>query len=362
MKTHGALGWVWFYLVTMPLFAVGHALRWVLIGGFESLFGRGYKARNDLVDAVYKDCVDRPADQGVRLPWVNSGEPLTEVLNGSGRLYAYIAVANGWFGLAEKISGQSRKYRYYYRRDLTGNWFAEIWSIWRSGFWAAFLALPYYKWATQVASGREMAGNDHYGLILLVSGLLLMLFFMPRAVLGRGTHLASISLVNGSGFGSYGCAQVINWVAGLAGVSYVWMAFGLDWNLSASLGFLGNKVSSVFLACFDLSGGRTISSVLFDAGGFLVALPAFGMAVVIIPAAFFWFASLRFLALRNAKAQLLALPYSNLQKELFDGSNFDEVSSMAAPQIALGGLLYALAVYGLVLFPVTASVIRFVFG
>lgn len=81
--------------------------------------GVGFKPRNDLVELVYKgDCVEKPVNVGVRLPWVNSGESKTDVLGDSGRLYAYLAIANNWFGLAEKVTGKGgsakREYRYYY--------------------------------------------------------------------------------------------------------------------------------------------------------------------------------------------------------------------------------------------------------
>lgn len=39
----------------------------------------------------------------------------------------------------------------------------------------------------------------------------------------------------------------------------------------------------------------------------------FGMAWTVIPAAAFWYASLRFMAARNAKAQLEALPFNSTQ-------------------------------------------------
>lgn len=359
-------GAVWFFGVVLPLQVVGQLLRWVLLGWFDSLTGRGYKPRNDLVDAVYKQCVELPAGQTVRLPWINTGKTLTEVLDNSGRLYAYIAVANGWFGLAEKVTGQgsaeSRSYRYYYRRDLTGNWFAEIWSVWKSGFLTAVLALPFYKWATEVAAGRNMGGNEHYGLLLLVSGLLLILFFLPRAILGRGTHLASIGLVNGAGFGSYGCAQLINWMAGLAGVSYVWMAFGLDWDFGATWDFMVALAAGLvhsFAEFASMNGWLYEFSML---AVWVVIGVLFGLACAIIPAAFFWFVSLRFHAVRNAVACLEALPYSQNQANMFEGSNFQHASSITAPQIALGGVLYLLALYGYVLYPVTSSVLGLFFS
>lgn len=359
-------GAVWFFGVVLPLRVVGQLLRWVLLGWFDSLTGRGYKSRNDLVDAVYKQCVELPAGQTVRLPWINTGKTLTEVLDNSGRLYAYIAVANGWFGLAEKVTGQgsteNRSYRYYYRRDLTGNWFAEIWSVWKSGFLAAVLALPFYKWATEVAAGRNMEGNEHYGLFLLVSGLLLILFFLPRAILGRGTHLVSIGLVNGAGFGSYGCAQLMNWVAGLAGVSYVWMAFGLDWDSSASVMYLLSMGSEVWNGYLSWANNYGWFSMVLQVGFSVFLVPLIGVAFVLVPVAFFWFVSLRFWAVRKARGELEALPYSQSQAQMFEGSNFQYCAGYVAPQITVGGLVYLLALYGYVLYPVTSSISSWFFN
>lgn len=83
--------------------------------------------------------------------------------------------------------------------------------------------------------GRPLGG--HEGGLLLVAGTLLVLFFLPRAILGRGIHVSVINLVNGSWFGGYSCTQVINWCAVLAGISYIWLALGAGVDLSASYGY-----------------------------------------------------------------------------------------------------------------------------
>lgn len=351
-KFVGAAGAVWFFAVVLPINALFEVLRFATVGVFDSFTGRGFKPRNDLVDEVYGQCVNLPANEGVRLPWVNTDQKQTRVLMASDRLYAYVAMANGWFGLAEKVTGkganQKRTYRYYYRRSMAGNWFAEVWSVWRSAFWATILAVPFVGW---MLNPHRMEGSSEYGLILLVAGLLLIVFFLPRAILGRGVHLTTISLVNVAG-GGYGCAQIINWVAGLAGISYVWVAFGLEWDLAASLGIWHDD--SVQGTVEGLYGVAIIC-------GLLVGMILFGMAMVLLPAAFFWYVAMIYHANRVAAAQLRALPFNKIQAGMFEGSAFQEQSSFTAPQIAFGGLLYVLAC-AFVLGPVLISVIEFFSG
>ncbi|MCF6783406.1 hypothetical protein [Stutzerimonas stutzeri] len=341
----------WFFAAVLPVQLLGAFLRWFM----ASLFGFGYKPRNDLVDGVYNECIELPVDKAVRLPWVNSGEKTTKVLGASERLYAYVAVANGWFGLAERVTdkgsfNEKRSYRYYYRRSLTGNWFAEIWSIWKSAFWATVLGVPFFNW---MLNQPRLESSDQYGLILLVAGLLLIVFFLPRAILGRGTHLSAISLINTGKGGNmeYGCAQVINWIAGLGGISYVWVAFGLEWNVEASLAFLSDLAGILNISDTYREWGLqwTLAHPFMLVGGVL-----FFMVMVLIPAFFFWYVALSYRAERKAYAQLRALPLNQTQVSLFEGSAFQEVSSFAAPQIAFGGLLYLLMTLG-VLGPVIRS-------
>lgn len=357
----------YYLMVVAPLRLLGALLRYVSYGFIVDLFGFGYRPRNDMIDGVYKDCIELPENKVVRMPWVNTGAEKSKLMGRSDRLYAYLAISKGWFGLAEKVTGkggrgEKRRYRYYYRRSLTGNWFAEIWSIWKSAFWATVLGVPFFNW---MLNQHRLESSDHYGLILLVAGLLLIVFFLPRAILGRGTHLAAISLINTeSGTShSYGFAQIINWIAGLGGISYVWVAFGLEWNAGASLGFLvdlfplGNESNFVTIGeVYEKPAG--ISDYLLAAVAYpavLAAMVLFYMAMVLIPAAFFWYVAMSYQAVRGAYAHLSGMYISDTQSKLFEGSEFQDVYSTAAPQIAFGGLLYLLTTIW-VLGPVLLSV------
>lgn len=81
------------------------------------------------------------------------------------------------------------------------------------------------------------------------------------------------------------------------------------------------------------------------------------MACVLTAAAFFWYASLRFHAYRNAADQLRALPFTQGQANMFEGSSFQSLSNLTAPQVAFGALLY-----GLLNLAVLSPVLRSVWG
>lgn len=83
-----------------------------------------YKACNEVLQKLYADCCSAPAEQAVRAPWgVN--------LNGTGRFAAVAAIENGLLGVARNSTG---KYKTYYRSNFAGNWFFEMWGVWRSSF------------------------------------------------------------------------------------------------------------------------------------------------------------------------------------------------------------------------------------
>ncbi|WP_326430287.1 hypothetical protein VQ574_21430 (plasmid) [Stutzerimonas frequens] len=269
--------------------------------------------------------------------------------------------------MAVKSRGQGfsmqRSYRYYYRRNLTGNWFAEIWSVPKSGLISAALAIPFVDIARDVmrgstfvktdyfSIGQQMELQGHEGLMLLVSGLLLVACFLPRAILGRGAHFAAISMIQPGGVGGYGCAQVINWGAAMAGLSYLWLAAGQSWEVDAVVRFATTEVLSVaenIVAIYAQSGIRILVIPLVAAVG-----ATFGMAWTIIPAAAFWYVSLRFMSARKAKAKLETLPFNSLQAAMYIGSDFERLAELRAPQITLGYLIYCGALVGFVLYPIS---------
>ncbi|HGN2597870.1 TPA: hypothetical protein ACKR32_004942 [Pseudomonas aeruginosa] len=354
----GLLGSVWSG-VSLPLYIVWTVVVRIASSVRDFFWPRGYKPCNELADTFVEECANRPAGQAVRLPWVDSSAVSSMLMNNTGRLLSYVAIASGWFGVAVKETGKGyavkRSYRYYYRRSLTGNWFAEIWSVPKSGFVSAVLAIPLVDMARDVMKGHA---HGHEGLLLLVSGLLLVICFMPRAILGRGTHFAAMAPINGGALGGYGCAQVINWGAALGGLSYLWLAMGAEWNLSAVVIHFSDLLAN-FADRFDTTianKGLLLTAVLIPLH--YIALALIGMAWTVIPAAAFWYVSLRFMAARKVKAQLEALPFNENQAAMYDGSDFEKVAELRAPQVLLGFLVYIGVLLGVVLYPITSSIAR----
>ncbi|MFC4862333.1 hypothetical protein ACS8MQ_14435 [Pseudomonas sp. MAHUQ-62] len=361
------LGVVWSYGVSLPLYVMWNIALSSVKAAFEFLYPRGHRPCNELIDAFVEECANRPAGQSVRLPWVDSSATHSLVMNNTGRLLSYVAIASGWFGVAVKNSGTKyrpkRTYRYYYRRSLTGNWFAEIWSVSKSGFIAAALTIPFVDMARDVMRGRTFAKQDSFsigewvplpgyeGLLLLMAGLLLVICFLPRAILGRGTHFVAIAPVNGGAFGGYGCAQIINWAAAMAGLSYLWLAMGAEWNVGAVVSFITSGFSAFVSEC--------MASMVDPGPQVLLMIPLvvtvgtlFGVAWTVIPAAAFWYVSLRFIAARNAKAQLEALPFNSTHAAMYLGSDFEKLAELRAPQVTLGYLVYIGLMVGIILYPI----------
>ena len=361
------LGAVWSYGVSLPLYVMWNLIVSSVMAAFDFVYPRGYRPCNELADAFVEECANRPAGQSVRLPWVDSSATHSLVMNNTGRLLSYVAIASGWFGVAVKNSGTQyqpkRTYRYYYRRSLTGNWFAEIWSVPKSGFIAAALAIPCVDMARDMMRGRTFVKQDSFsigewvplpgyeGLMLLMAGLLLVICFLPRAILGRGTHFAAIAPINGGAFGGYGCAQVINWAAAMAGLSYLWLAMGAEWDVGAVVSFISSGFSafaSEFMASMAEQGLQVLLMIpVVIAVGIL-----FGMAWTVIPAAALWYVSLRFIAARNTKAQLEALPFNSTQAVMYLGSDFEKLAELRAPQVTLGYWVYMGLMVGIILYPI----------
>lgn len=353
----GFLGSVW-HGVQLPLYIVWAVVVRVASSVRDFFWPRGYKPCNELADAFVDACANSPAGQTVRLPWVDSSAVSSAVMNNTGRLLSYVAIASGWFGVAVKETGKGqalkRSYRYYYRRSLTGNWFAEIWSVPKSGFVSAVLAIPFVDMARDVMKGHA---HGYEGLFLLVSGLLLTICFMPRAVLGRGTHFAAIAPINSTVRGGYGCAQVINWGAALGGLSYLWLAIGAEWNVAAAVDHCADVLAKLWWMTGNEYEQDGLLMAVFMTPVSVVLGSLYGMAWTVIPAAAFWYVSLRFLEARKAKARLEAMSFNSNQAAMYSGSSFEDVAELRAPQVALGFLVYIGVVLGVILYPITSVIV-----
>ncbi|EPS1798721.1 hypothetical protein ACM7LV_00490 [Pseudomonas aeruginosa] len=78
----------------------------------------------------------------------------------------------------------------------------------------------------------------------------------------------------------------------------------------------------------------------------------FGMAWTVLPAAAFWFVSLRFIAARSAKTKLESLPFNSIQAAMYRGSDFERAAELVAPQVTLGYLVYIGLTVGIILYPI----------
>ncbi|MBC7198339.1 MAG: hypothetical protein H5U32_03720 [Pseudomonas balearica] len=361
----GFIGAVWSWGVSLPAFVVRSLLARGAGAFIDFIWPRGYKPCNEMLDPFVDACANRPAGEGVRVPWVDSDAGERVVLNNTGRLLSYISIVNGWFGLAVKEVGggvnAKRQYRYYYRRSLAGNWFAEIWSVPKSGLIAGGLTVPLLYPASNVFQGKASAAPED-GLLLLISGLLLVVCFLPRAILGRGIHFSAIAPINGGLYGGYGCAWLINWLAGLGGLSFLFIAMAAEWNVGAVMNLIASGVAAYW---GEIQEGIREGDIFNTIGFVVVGIPvsaALGCLVAIasmaVPVGAVWYVSLRFLAARQAKAQLEALPFNATQEAMYLNSDLQHVAEARMPQIALGYLVYLAGLFGFVLHPITVWVIR----
>ena len=137
----------------------------------------------------------------------------------------------------------------------------------------------------------------------------------------------------------------------MAGLSYLWLAMGAEWDVRAVVSFIISGFSafaSEFMASMVDPGPQVLLMIpVVIAVGIL-----FGMAWTVIPATAFWYASLRFIAARSTKAQLEALPFNSTQAAMYLGSDFEKLAELRAPQVTLGYWVYIGLMVGIILYPI----------
>lgn len=298
--------------------------------GITDFFGIGYKPCNELADKVLNECLHGKASQSVPLPWAR-GRALTN----TGKLNAIAAIAGNVFGVAKKGEGARAKYKCYYRRDMTGNWFAEIWGLWKT----AFIAAPMFYIATELGPyllRSIRTGNPYPGenLTLFLLGILMVLMFLPRALLAFGCQLQAASTAGYNGEFS----GVIALPMGILGANLAIFGLFQEWDLGAFLDLFWKGLSFVFVH----NNFRSIFSLcwmfLIYAGGLVVA------------AWFFWMVSLRSFALNNIVAVFGRNnfePTTNFEElcrdtehvRVLDGTRGD-------PRVALAAIIYVFGILG----------------
>ena len=123
----------------------------------------------------YQDCtnlindtalaVAKSPSSAIRVPWA------PKLLGGEARVLLLLAQRYGLLGLTRKGDGAKQAFKYYYSRSATGNWFAEIWPMWKVTVWFSVLSfLGFGCYAKRSAAG------------CLAVGIALLLAFGPRAI------------------------------------------------------------------------------------------------------------------------------------------------------------------------------------
>ncbi|EPN9800001.1 hypothetical protein ACT5AY_001468 [Pseudomonas aeruginosa] len=139
-----------------------------------------YKACNEVLGKIFKDCVNSPENTNIPTPW-------GVVLNGTGRFAAVAATAHNLVGVAKNEKG---KYKIYYGSKNAGNWFFEIWSLWKSSL--VFFVYSYLYWEFAFSGLHAL---QTYGLLTL--GAIGLLLFGGRTAFCQ-RHLP-VGLIAGGG-------------------------------------------------------------------------------------------------------------------------------------------------------------------
>lgn len=123
-----------------------------------------FKPCNDMLDAAAQAVRVNP-QSSVSLPWSGGS------LGVESKILVSLANRYGAMGVASKGEGALRKFKFYYSRESTGNWFTEVWPMWKVSVWFVsllFFAVGFYQMNT--------------GAGCFVVGALLLMAFGPRAV------------------------------------------------------------------------------------------------------------------------------------------------------------------------------------
>ncbi|WP_122377757.1 hypothetical protein [Pseudomonas cannabina] len=288
-----------------------------------TLLGFGFKPANNEADQVLTRCLNEPAGNAVSVPWLGQ-----EGLNRTGRLAAIASIAGGSFGLAKK----GNAYKFYYRRALAGFRFAEIWTIWKS---AAFAA-PLVVCAMSVADGRSGAA----AFAQFVVGFLTTILFLPRGLLGVGTHFSAAAT---TGKASYGPSGVLNLAMGLYGMTAVITSSVKNWDIQ---GFAqAFAAGEMYLAN---------NSLRFYLQNELLGVLAF----MLVLAFAFWYVSFQYVGARASAEKVFNIlrVRASTVYDLYPGSLQESATVLKAPQVALGFLAYVVFVIGLILKPAVTTV------
>lgn len=172
----------------------------------------GYVNCNNKLDEVFTSSVVSDADALIYAPWVSGS------LGRDFRLGVLSVVPNNSIGITTK----GNRYKFYYSRARTGRWYARVLPTWLSAFYAG-LIFSMYRTIKYFDVGFS-------SVMLVALGLIALVFFLPRLMLGIGIH-SQVADVIGKKF--YKSSHVIHWII-------VAFAVGVIWD--GAEGLLGNAV------------------------------------------------------------------------------------------------------------------------
>ena len=178
----------------------------------------GFKDCNEILDQAAQAVRINPQGN-VSLPWMG------RALGVESKILVSLAQRYGAMGVASKGEGAQRKFKFYYSRASTGNWFTEVWPLWKVSAW--FVALVFFAIAFQ----QMKAGAGCF-----VVGVLSLLAFGPRAVAALRNSVVAGKL---SGY-SYARESYPMLVAGsVIGVVMIEWAYVLPWSAGKVTDLIG---------------------------------------------------------------------------------------------------------------------------
>lgn len=298
-------------------------------------FGVGYVPCNEEADALAQRAANLPAGALISAPWSKQAN-----MTADGRMGALAAIRTGNFGVAKRVSGLgTSEYRFYYGRELTGNWFAEVWPLWKVLLIASPLtALIFGPHGTN--PWEVILGNDpsdpQRAFVAFIVGLLLVLFFLGRGIVSIGCQ----AMVNAAaGFEFSGPAGLLSLSLGVLGLNLAFVALFHEWAFPTYL-LEGTRwwIETVYL--------YPDFATLKD----LVVLVFMFVPAMFLGASFFWFCTFKWLGSYNT-AQIASdvAGAQNFQtfQSLYVGS-FVQTTRTSMPGAVIPGLL----LYGVVFFGV----------
>lgn len=303
--------------------------------GIADFFGIGYKPCNELADKVLNECLHGEASQSVPLPWAKG----VALLKG-GKLNAIAAIAGNVFGVAKKGEGARAKYKCYYRRGMTGNWFAEIWGLAKTSIIAAPMVMLAYELGPYLLKSIR-TGNAHLGenFALFLLGILMAVTFLPRAFLAFGCQFQAASTAGCKAESSGMIALPI----GILGMNLAVFSWFQEWDIGAFVALIREGFTPV--------GGKGVVTSLVHLGMKLSLLAG----VIAFAAWFFWVASFRHIAVSNLLGALKktnfhpTTDFTELCRGTFQVAALDRVGVNSG--VGLVALLYVVGIIGSVNIP-----------